>query len=52
MTCEEEKVKAAASSNPATAPGKIRVGADGNAVLPATMIDAVAKPGDILFVRP
>ena len=29
----------------------IRVGADGNAIVPAKMIDAMARPGDILFVR-
>jgi hypothetical protein len=49
---DEAKAKAAAgSSDPTTMPGKIRVGPDGSAVLPAKVIDAVAKPGDVMFVR-
>lgn len=49
---EEAKAKAAAeSSDPTTMPGKVRVGADGSAIVPAKAIDAIAKPGDVLFVR-
>jgi hypothetical protein len=49
---DEAKAKAAAeSSEPATMPGKIRVGPDGSLVIPANVIGAAAKPGEALFVR-
>jgi hypothetical protein len=48
---DEEKAKAAYASAPTTGAGKLRVGVDGSAILPAKVIEAVAKPGDVLFVR-
>lgn len=49
---DEEKAKAAGSLDPTAIPGKIRVGADRSAVVPAKVIDALAlEEGDVLFVR-
>jgi hypothetical protein len=51
---DEEKRKTAAGAMPAGAatPGKIPVTAEGNVVLPAIIIQALAlKAGDVLFVR-
>jgi len=49
---DEAKARAAASSNPDTVPGKIRIGSDGSAVVPTAVTSALAlKEGDVLFVR-
>jgi len=44
--------EAARSSDASTTSGKIRIGADGRAAVPATFTAALGlKPGDLLFVR-
>jgi hypothetical protein len=49
---DEAKAKAAEASESTKMPGKIRVGADGSAVVPATAVNALSlKQGDPLFVR-
>jgi hypothetical protein len=49
---DEAKAKAAESSDPTTVPGKIRIGPDGSAIVPAKVIGTLAlKEGDVLFVR-
>jgi AbrB family looped-hinge helix DNA binding protein len=49
---EEAKAKAAGSSDPTPMPGKIRVGPDGSAVIPAEVTNAISlKEGDTLFIR-
>jgi bifunctional DNA-binding transcriptional regulator/antitoxin component of YhaV-PrlF toxin-antitoxin module len=49
---DEAKAKATESSDPTMMPGKVRIGSDGSAIVPAKVIDALAlKEGDVLFVR-
>src|SRR5580693_10198847 len=49
---DEAKAKAVESSDPTIMPGKIRIGPDGSAIVPAKVIDTLAlKNGDVLFVR-
>ena len=49
---EEEKARAAESSDPKNTPVKIHVGSDGSAVVPAAAISALSlRQGDPLFVR-
>jgi bifunctional DNA-binding transcriptional regulator/antitoxin component of YhaV-PrlF toxin-antitoxin module len=49
---DEEKAKKTRSSDAATLPGKIRVAADGSAIVPAPAVATLGvKAGDVLFVR-
>ena len=49
---EQKKAKQTPASDPATLPRKIRVAADGSAVVPAAAVEMLGvKAGDVLFAR-